>query len=169
MSLPSLYILRAEYQALAHKLADLDLDAETVADTIDASGLMDSIAEKGQNIILVSRSFEAHIDAIDAEIKRLTALKKHRQATSDKLKEYLLTNMQAAEIERIDGPLLTISIRQNPESVDVFDAAQIPMDYMRQPETPPPAPDKVAIKAALKAGKDVAGCRLTRTKKLHIA
>lgn len=169
MSLPSLYTLRAEYQALAHRLADMDFDAETVADTIEASGLMDSIAEKGQNIVMVSRSFEAHIDAIDGEIKRLTALKKHRQATADKLLAYLLDNMKQAEIERIEGPLMTISIRNNPESVDVFDGLQVPADYMRQPETPPPVADKVAIKAALKAGKEVAGCRLTRSQKLHIA
>jgi hypothetical protein len=169
MSLPSLYSLRAEYQALAYKLADMDIDATTIADTIEASGIMDSIAEKGQNIIMVSRSFEAHIEAIDGEIKRLTALKKHRQATADKLRDYLLANMQAAEIERIEGPLMTISIRNNPESVEVFDSNQVPAEYMRTPEPPPAAPDKTAIKAAIKSGKEIAGCRLTRTQKLHIA
>lgn len=169
MSLPSLYQLRSEYQMLAQKLADMDFDAKTVADTIEASGIMDSIAEKGQNIIMVSRSFEAHLEAIDGEIKRLQALKKQRQNAADKLKEYLLSNMQEAGIDRIEGPLITISIRNNPESVDVFDAAQIPQEFMRQPETPPPAPDKTAIKAAIKEGKDVPGCRLTRSQKLHIS
>jgi hypothetical protein len=169
MSLPSLYSLRAEYQTLAHRLADLDFDAATIADTIEASGIMDSIAEKGQNIIMVSRSFDAHIEAIDGEIKRLAALKKHRQTTADKLRDYLLANMQAAEIDRIEGPLMTISIRNNPESVDVFDSLQVPAEFMRQPDTPPPAPDKSAIKAAIKSGKEIAGCRLTRTQKLHIA
>lgn len=169
MSLPSLYSLTDSYRNLAHQLADMDMDATTVHDTIEASGLLDDIATKGQNLIFVARSFEQHSDLIKAEIKRLQALDKHRQHTADKLREYLLINMIAADIERIEGPLMTISIRNNPEAVDVFDGLQVPAAFMRQPETPPPVADKVAIKAALKKGDDVPGCRLTRSQKLVVA
>jgi len=39
---------------------------------------------------------------------------------------------------------------------------------MRQPEPPPPSPDKTAIKEAMKAGVDVPGCKLTVGKRLEI-
>jgi len=74
----SLYSLTDSYLALAHKLADLDLDAETVADTIEASGLVDSLQDKAAGVEMVARSAESHNLAIDAEIARLQALKAHR-------------------------------------------------------------------------------------------
>ena len=48
-------------------------------------------------------------------------------------------------------------------AVDVFEAAKIPADYMRE------VTDKALIKYALKSDADVPGCKLTRTLKLHIA
>ena len=169
MNLPSLYTLTDAYRQLANKLADLDVDIDTVHDTIEASGLLDDISTKGQNLIFVARSFEQHGELIDAEIKRLQALTKRRKHAADGLRNYLLTNMQAAEIERIEGPLMTISIRKNPEAVDVFDSLQVPEEYMVRPEPPPAAPNKSAIKAALKLGHEVHGCRLTQSVRLVIA
>jgi hypothetical protein len=76
--------------------------------------------------------------------------------------------MQAAGVQKIEGPRFKITIRSNPEAVDVFDAAQVPAAFMRQPEPPPPSPDKTAIKAALKAGTDVPGARLTQGQRLAV-
>ena len=168
MSLPSLYTLRSEYEQLAHKLSECDLDAQTIQDTIESTGILDDFNTKAQSIVFVSQSFEAHDAAIKTEIARLTALSRHRQTIVARLKEYLLCNMLAAGITRIEGPLMKISIRDNPEAVDVFENALIPIEFMRFPEAPPPQPDKVAIKAALKAGADVPGCRLTRSQKLQV-
>jgi len=168
MSLPSLYSLTDAYRTLAHRLADLDLDASTVHDTIEASGLLDDISTKGQNLVFVVRSFEQHGDLIDTEIKRLQALKKRRKNTADGLRDYLMTNMIAAGITRIQGPLMTITIRENPEHVDVFDANQIPSEFMREiPATY--EPDKVKINSALKEGGDVPGAKLVQGHRLHIA
>jgi hypothetical protein len=59
-------------------------------------------------------------------------------------------------------------VRENPAAVEVYEPGLIPQQFMRQPEPPPPSPDKTAIKDALKAGKDVPGCRLTQGKRLDI-
>lgn len=53
-------------------------------------------------------------------------------------------------------------------AVDVFEPALLPAQFMRQPEPPLPAPDKTAIKDALKAGQDVPGARLATTNRLEI-
>ena len=166
--LPSLYKLTAEYTQLMHKLADSDLDAQTIADTIESTGLMDDISTKGQGYIMVARSFSANIEAIKQEQDRLAKLRKHYESTVERLHSRLLYNMEVTGIERIEGPTMTISIRENPESVSIFDEAKIPAGFMRQPEQPPEVPDKKWISVVLKTGADVPGCKLVRTKKLHI-
>jgi hypothetical protein len=167
----ALYELTNNYLALAEKLADGDFDAQTIADTIEASGITDELATKAQGIEYVARGAEAHNAAIDAEIARLQALKAQRMRVAAGLRKYLLENMQRAGIERIDCPLFSISIRKNPPAVEIFDAPSIPAEYMVMPEPKPPvpAPDKKAIAADIKAGKDVPGARLTQSMRLAVA
>ena len=100
----ALYTITSQYLALAEKLADGDFDAQTVADTIEASGITDELAVKAQGIEFVARGAEAHNLAIDAEIARLQALKAQRNRVATGLRSYLLDNMQRAGIERIDCP-----------------------------------------------------------------
>ena len=50
-----------------------------------------------------------------------------------------------------------------------FGGAQLPGEYLRRPEPPPPAPDKVAIKIAIKAGVEVPGAKLSYSKRLEIS
>jgi hypothetical protein len=55
--------------------------------------------------------------------------------------------------------------------VDIFDERQVPEAFMVTPEPAPPPqprPDKAAIKAALAAGTDVPGARLTQGTRLEI-
>ena len=165
----ALYAIANQYLALAEKLSDGDFDATTIADTIEASGITDELQDKAQGIEYVARSTEAHNLAIDAEIARLQALKQHRSKVAAGLRAYLLENMQRMQIERIDCPMFSISIRKNPASVDVFDQLSIPAQYMVVPEPKPAAPDKKAIAAAIKAGQDVPGAKLVQGIRLNIS
>src|SRR5690606_27548847 len=113
----------------------------TVADTIEASGLPQQIGEKAQGCEMVARTFEADIPAIDAEIKRLQELKKARQARADALRDYLLRNMIASDIQVIECPLFRISIAKNAPAVEVFDDDQIPDDLFISPPAQPPKHD----------------------------
>jgi len=168
MSLPALYQLRSEYVELMTKLADMDLDPQTLADTIESTGVVESFNEKSVSVIMIARQFDAHCDAIDAELERLKTLKAKRKNAADNLRDYLLNNMMAAQMDSIEHPLMSIKIRNNPESVEVFDEKQIPSDYMAWPAMPPAKPDKTKIKTAMKTGVDVGGCRLVRTHSLVI-
>jgi len=164
----SLFNLTNQYLQLADTLAAGDFDADTVADTIEASGITDEISVKAQGLEYVARSAEAHIPAIDAEIGRLQALKVHRVKVAAGLRSYLMDSMIRMQIEKIDCPMFSISIRSNPPSVDVFDPLQLPISYMVSPLPPPDRPDKTLIKEALKAGKDVPGARLVQGQRLTI-
>jgi len=162
----ALYQLAIEFRETADKLADLDLPPEVVADTLESIG--GDLELKAQNVALFTRNLEATAAAIKQAEGDMAARRKAIERRVQGLKDYLLHAMQATGIKKIEGPYLRIGVRDNPEAVEVFDAAQVPAEFMRQPEPPPAAPDKTAIKAAIKAGVEVAGCKLTRSQRLDI-
>lgn len=162
----ALYTLALEFREAADKLADLDLPPEVVVDTLES--LAGDVEQKAQNVALFTRNLEATAAAIKQAEGDMAARRKAIERRVQSLKDYLLHAMQATGIKKIEGPYLRIGIRDNPEAVEVFDAAQVPDEFMRQPDPPPPAPDKAAIKAAIKAGTDVPGCKLTRSQRLDI-
>ena len=97
----SLYSLTNQYLKLTHKLGAADFDAETIADTIDSTGITDELSMKAQGIEFVARSAEAHHPAIDAEIARLQALKAHRRNIAAGPRAYLMAHMQRLELDPI--------------------------------------------------------------------
>ena len=167
MTTPALYALALDFRAAADTLADLDLPPEVVADTLESlSGDLDL---KAQNIALFSRNLEATAAAIKEAEAGMAKRRKAIESRVAHLKDYMMAGMILAGVRKIEGPYLQIGIRDNPEAVDVFDAAQVPAEFMRQPEPSPAAPDKAAIKAAIKAGTEVPGAKLTRSQRLDIA
>lgn len=167
----ALFQLAGEYRQLAQRLADLDLDAATVADTIEASGLPEALQEKAQGVELVARAAELHCPAIDAEIERLTKLKAHRQKVAQGLRDYLKRQMEVAGIERIECALFKLTLKKNPPAVEVLDEKQVPAQFWVTPAPKPPEPriDKKAIAALLKAGAEVEGVRLVQNTRLDVA
>jgi TolA-binding protein len=166
MTLPALYVLADEYRQVAEQLADMSLPDEVVRDTLEC--MRGDLEEKATNVAMFARNIsvvaKAKVAAADELYKQAEALEKREE----RLRDYLLANMQRAGIEKIESPYFTLAVRSNPAKVDVFDAKQVPAEYLRQPEPPPLAVDKKAVAAALKAGADVPGCRLTQNQRLEI-
>jgi len=162
----ALYELAAEYRADAEKLADMDLDEQTLADTLE--GLSGELEVKAQNVIMFTRNLEATAAAIKEAEAQMAARRKALENRAAGLRRYVLENMQFAGIQKIECPFFKLSIRDNPAAVDIYEPGLIPAQYMKQPEPPPPAPDKTAIKAAITAGTDVPGARLTKGTRLDI-
>lgn len=165
-SMSALYELAAEYRRAADVLADLDLDAQTVADTLDSIG--GELEAKAVNVAMFARNCEALADQIKTAELAMSARRKALESRAASLRAYLLQAMQTTGLQKIECPYFRLSVRDNPEAVEVFDAAQVPAQYMTTPAPPPPAPDKAAIKAAFKAGAEVPGCKLTRGQRLEI-
>jgi hypothetical protein len=165
-----LYEISGEYRLLAERLAGMDLDATTIADTIEASGLTDALQEKAQGVELVARAAEMHCPAIDAEIERLQKLKAQRQKIAAGLREYLKAQMEVAGIDRIECPLLKLSIKKNNPAVEVLDEMAVPAGFWVTPEAkqPPARLDKIAIARAIKAGQDVPGAQLVQHTRLEV-
>ena len=113
----------------------------------------------------VIKQMDADVDIIDAEIKRLQALKKQREKASEYLKERIKHAMDTFSIEEIKTPLVKINFRKS-ETVEVDDVNLLPLTYKVVKITE--QADKAAIKAALKDGVDVTGCRIETHRNLQI-
>jgi hypothetical protein len=162
----ALYLLAGEYRAAAEKLVDLDLDEQTIADTLE--GMSGELEVKATSTAMVVRNLQASSAAIKEAEQAMAARRKAIDARAERLNAYLLANLQLAGIQKVESPHFCIAIKANPASVVINEPGLIPAEFMRQPEPPPAAPDKVAIKEALKAGKEVPGAHLANGVRLEI-
>ena len=162
----TLYDIAAEYRQTADKLADLDLDEQTIADTLE--GMSGALEVKAQNVVMFARNLEATATAIKEAETAMAARRKAIENRAAGLRRYALSAMQVAGVQSIECPYFKLSVRKNPPAVEVFDAAQIPAQFMRTPEPPPPAPDKKAITEAIKDGQEVPGARLVSGERLEV-
>lgn len=162
----SLYAIAAQYRDMAARLGDLDLDEQTVINTLE--GESGALVEKSENVAFVVRNMEASAAAIkDAEAK-MEARRKAIENRAARLKAYLLDAMKFAGVQKIESPYFNLVIRKNPARVDIFDTDQIPADYMSDPPPPPKVPNRTLIAAAIRDGFEVPGCKLVQGERLEI-
>lgn len=162
----ALYVLAQDYRAAAEKLADLELDEQTIADTLE--GLSGDLEVKAVNTAMVARNMQGLAAQIKEAEQAMAARRKALEGRAERLTAYLLSNMQHAGISKIESPHFCLSIKNNPAAVVINEPGLIPAEFMRQPEPPPPAPDNTAIKEAIKAGKEVPGAHLAQGVRLEI-
>jgi hypothetical protein len=161
----ALFVIAQEYRALGDKLADLDLDEQTILDTLE--GAAGELEAKAEAVACFSHGLDAMAAAIKAREGELKARRESVEKRAQSLREYLSRTLQACGIEKIERPGASISFRKS-TAVVINEPGLIPAEYMRHPEPPPPAPDKKAIVDALKAGKEVPGAHLDTRKYLQI-
>ena len=162
----NLYTITTEYRAQLATLADADLDAQTVLDTVE--GLQGELEQKLRAVIAYSLELDIQAAGAAEAAKRIGDRAKSLQSRGEWLRTYALESMRATGLGEVATAEFAAKVAKKPPSVNVIDAALIPADLMRQPETPPPAPDKAAIAAALKAGKEVPGCELVQGFRLAV-
>lgn len=128
------------------------------------------VATKSQACAAFILQNDAEADMVEAHAKALLDRVKTARKRSAWLRQYLASHMSSAGILSIKSDDGTFSAKLETgrdESVDVFDAAQLPQDYMR--EIPAKhEPDKALIKKALKDGFDVPGARIVAKDRLTI-
>lgn len=161
-----LYELAGEYRAISDKLHDLDLPEDVIADTLD--GLGGDLQEKSINVAKYFRNLEAMANQIKQAESQMAARRKSIEKRAASLKEYLKANMERCGITKIESPWFVVSIKQNPESVQIDDESVIPRDYFR--EIPASYQlNKVLCKQAMKDGFEVPGCHLSHGTRLDIS
>ncbi len=162
----SLYVIAQEHRAMVSRLMDMQDDQIVIADTIEAESY--PLEVKAQNVAYAIKNLDATATAIKSAESEMSARRKAIENRSLHLREYAKTCMEIAGVTKIDCPHFALSIKNNPASVDIFEPALIPAEFMRQAEAPPPAPDKVAIKAVLQRGVEIPGAKLVQATRLDI-
>jgi len=161
----SLFAIATEYRSAALKLADLDMDAQTISETLES--MAGDLEVKAQSVAHMVRSIEADAAAVAQWGKDAAARAKALEARAESLREYLAQNLAACGIEKVEGPGVRISWRKS-SAVVIDDPGLVPAEYMRQAAPPPPVPDKIAIRDALNAGNVVSGAHMEQRKTLQI-
>lgn len=162
----TLYELAEEYRQAASTLADMDLPQDAVADTLD--GLSGALEAKAVNVAMLVRNLESMAEQIRAAEDAMAARRQAIEVRAERIRNYLESAMLSCSISRIECPYFELAIVENPPSVMVELDADIPQEFMRQPETPAPRPDKKAISEALKSGRKIPGVYLQKKKRLRI-
>lgn len=152
--------------ALKSQLEVLDLDRETILDTLE--GESSAIEAKIQDYGFVILEMDSFADAIKAERDRLDKRLKIAESRVGHIKDWLKVNMAACGISKIECPAFTVALQNNPQSVVIDAENLIPEGYMRLPDPPPPAPDKALIKKAISEGFEVPGAHLAQSLRLVI-
>lgn len=117
----------------------------------------EQLQSKAINYALVIRQIDGEASLIDAEIKRLQALKKAKDNTVERMKNTIKDAMILHGVDKIQGDLINLSIRKSPDSVIVEDESKIPDTYkIDQPKKL----DKKLVADALKKGFEVPGAAL---------
>src|SRR6056297_691594 len=124
-----LYQLPEQYE----KIMNLDLDEETTQMMLKS--LNHTLEEKATNLARVMRTMDAGINAIKEEKKRLNdRFNSQIKALENKqewLKEYLLQNMKAMNIDKVKTNTDTIYISGRDYS-KVVDRDKLPQEYVKQ-------------------------------------
>lgn len=166
MTLPALYQLVEQHRALEALADSEDLPQEVIRDTVEA--LAGDIEQKAVSVACFFRNLEAAADSIEDAAKAMRDRAARVRKRADSIRAYLLHNMQACEISKIESPYFTLTVRKNSAAVVVFDEAQVPAKFMVQKPAPSPSLDKKAVADAIKAGEDVPGCKLEQGVRLDV-
>jgi len=164
MTLPALYEIANEYREALEKLADMDLPQEVIADTLEA--VTGNLEVKATNVAMFARNLESLAESIKEAEAQMAHRRKVIENRADSIRSYIKTCMESAGVSKIDCPYFSLAIRKNPPAVII--EGNVPKEYMRFPEPPPPTPDKTAIAKALKEGKTIEGAYLSQGTRLDI-
>lgn len=163
-----LYEISAQYQ----NIADL-LNNPEFADNPDILTALDNIEDdfnnKVQQTLFIMKNIESEIEPIDAEIKRLQAMKKARQNNVERIKTRLKANLQATGIHKVNCGVFNLSYRLAEQSaVEIDEELFLANNLNENFVTVKISPNKTEIKNALKNGETVLGAKLIDSEVLTI-
>jgi len=160
----NIYQIQHEYLLLVNQIIENGGEV-TPQQELNLQITKNQLQDKGTNYAFVIKKLDAECDIIDAEIKRLSQLKKVRQNLSERLKANITHAMHTFEVDKIESPLIKLSFRKS-QSVEVDDVNSLPTEYKTIKVTE--QADKMKIKQALQNGEQIQGCIIITNTNLQI-
>ena len=124
------------------------------------------LTEKAENIARLIKNFEAEREAFKKESNRLAAKAKSFDNKVTSLKRYLQDNLEVAGIDKVKGELFTVSVQNNPISLDLSTTEHIPDEFKRVPE--PVVNKRELLKYIKETGEIFDGVEVKQTKSIRI-
>lgn len=152
----TLYEYADQYRYLLDQVENGEYTEDDVKDTLEAIGI--STAEAVEQVGKIILEANAGAAALKAEEDRVKARRMALERKEVALKEYLKNALEMMGERKVKTPLITVSIRKSPDSVQLspqfmqWAASSGRDDLLRYRE---PEPDKRKILEALKAGEDL--------------
>lgn len=147
----NLYQIRQEIEAFEY---EIDEETGEFLNALAWDELNMAYEEKVENIACYIKNLASDVLAFKAEEESIAKRRRSMEKKIDYLKKLLSNNMGG---EKFSTAKCAVSFRRS-ETVDVEDIAYLPAELLRVKTTY--EADKTAIKAAIKAGKEIKGCRL---------
>jgi hypothetical protein len=147
----TLYESVAQYRADLEALADLDLDPQTYADTVESMG--GDLESKLRAVIAYSLELDIEATGAAAASKRMKERADSLSRKHDWLQRYALDAMQATGIGTVETDEFCAKIAKTPGRVVIADGAELPIEYLRVKTIS--EPDKTALKDAIAAGAEI--------------
>ena len=151
-----------------YEIADAYLSLDEVEKTDEIikvlDGIKDEFDKKAENTVKVIRNFEADIQALRDEEKRLADKRRSLEKKKEDLKEYLYFNMERMQIRKVNAGLFDINIQKNPPSIKILDESTIPLRYKVLTYNL----DKKLMKDDIKKGLEIKGVELDQSEGIRI-
>ena len=161
MSNISLYNITNRFAELMDKANEGELTEEEYNELGNELAL--ELQNKSANIIGYIKNSESLLDAMKAEEKRLSNIRKQGEAKLEKFYQYVKENMERLNLLEIPTELGSLKIAKNPMSVEIENEDEIPSEFKQEVVTT--KIDKTAIKNHFKeTGEIVAGTRIIDNK-----
>ncbi len=167
----TLYEIDARIRAVLERGFNGTVDEET-GEVIEDTGaaileeLQMTRAEKLEATALYIKSLESLIADIKAEEAALKKRREAREAKAERLKEYITASMMTAGETDFESGKVHLKVKKR-EAV-IVDEEKLDKAYMKETVKVTKAPDKIAIKEAIKSGKTVTGAYIEERKKVQI-
>ena len=159
----TLFELTAEYKFILEMAEDPEADPDIISTHLEDISL--DIKDKADNIAHVLTQLAGDIETIKKEEERLYGIRTRLTGNMERLKVYLENSMRETGMVKFKTAYHSFRLQKNPQSVYIFEGAEIPDTYLIPQE---PKIDKKAILADLKAGKKFDFAELQQTDGLRI-
>lgn len=155
----TLYHLTNEFLEVVSQLEEMELDQETLSDTLEA--LQMPLEQKAENVIKYVRSLEALADAKKLEAKRLSEAASADLKKAENLLSYLDMNLKRANIKNLQAGVFELKYKKGSEVVEVDELVlkEHPQYWVAQAPKPMGKPE---LKKLIKDGVEIPGVQIIR-------
>ena len=150
------------YEIDAAIMACIDAETGEIIDPEKLNGLLMEREQKVEGVALWIKNLKADMSAYKAEKEAFAEREKQAKAKIESLSKWLAGALNG---ERFETSKVKVSFR-NSEAVEILDETKIPKKYFRVKVEK--APDRIAIKEAIKNGLKVRGAGLVTNRNIQI-